>query len=121
MNIDHWPLTIDHWLCAAFFILNTSFFISCSDMMDIDSDRVAYDEDHRLDNTNDSIYSAMGVLAQLQQVADRTVLMGELRADLMSVDDQYASTALQELESLSYTDDNPYAVDQDFYAITDLK
>ena len=86
-------------------------------MMDIDSDRVAYDEDHRLDNPNDSIYSAMGVLAQLQQVADRTVLMGELRADLMSVDDQYASTALQELESLSYTDDNPYAVDRDFYAI----
>lgn len=86
-------------------------------MMDIDSDRVAYDEDHRLDNPNDSIYSVMGVLAQLQQVADRTVLMGELRADLMSVDDQYASTAMQELERLSYTNDNPYAADRDFYAI----
>ncbi|MBQ9667346.1 MAG: RagB/SusD family nutrient uptake outer membrane protein [Prevotella sp.] len=86
-------------------------------MMDIDNDRVAYDEQHRIDNPNDSIYSVMGILAQLQQVADRVVLMGELRADLMTVDPQYASTDLQDIESLSYTNDNVYARDIDFYAI----
>lgn len=98
-------------ICAAL------MFASCEDMMDLSSDRVAYDEEHRLDNPNDSIYSVIGILAQLQQVADRVVLMGELRADLMIVDPQYASTSLQEIENYSYTDSNPYATERDFYAI----
>lgn len=90
---------------------------SCSDMMDVDNGRVAYDEQHRIDNPNDSVYSVMGILAQMQRVADRVVLMGELRADLMTVDGQYASTELQDIEKLSYTNGNSYAVDRDFYAI----
>ena len=55
---------------------------SCSDMMDINSDRVAFEEDNRLNNANDSIYSVMGILAQVQKVADRCILIGELRGDL---------------------------------------
>ena len=90
---------------------------SCSDMMDVDNGRVAYDEQHRIDNPNDSVYSVMGILAQMQRVADRVVLMGELRADLMTVDGQYASTELQDIEQLSYANDNTYAADRDFYAI----
>lgn len=90
---------------------------SCEDMMDLDNGRVAYDEQHRIDNPNDSIYSVMGILALMQQVADRVVLMGELRADLMTVDGRYASTDLQDVESMTYAKDNPYAADRDFYAI----
>ena len=36
-------------------------------MMDIDSERVAFEEQHRIDNPNDSIYSVIGILAQLQR------------------------------------------------------
>ena len=42
---------------------------SCSDMMDINSDHVAFEEDNRLNNANDSIYSVMGILAQVQKAS----------------------------------------------------
>ena len=86
-------------------------------MMDTEATRVVYDDQHRLDNANDSIYSVVGVLAQLQQVADRVVLMGELRGDLMTVDPATASTDLQDMDRILFTLDNPYAQARDFYAI----
>lgn len=90
---------------------------SCSDMMDIDNPRVAYEEDNRLDNANDSIYSVMGILAQLQEVADRIVIAGELRGELMTVNHEYASTDLQEINAFEATADNKYAGRRDFYSI----
>lgn len=37
------------------------------DMMDINSDRVAFEEDNRLNNANDSIYSVMGILPKYRK------------------------------------------------------
>ena len=90
---------------------------SCSDMMDINSDRVAFEEDNRLNNANDSIYSVMGILAQVQKVADRCILMGELRGDLMTTDATFASTDLKQIENFEVTPENPYADKCDFYTI----
>ena len=95
----------------------TAALTSCEDMMDTESPRVAYDDQHRIDNANDSIYSVIGILGQLQQVADRIVLMGELRGDLMTVDPQVASTDLQDIDRVQFTADNAYAQKRDFYAI----
>ena len=95
----------------------TAALTSCEDMMDTESPRVAYDDQHRIDNANDSIYSVIGILAQLQQVADRIVLMGELRGDLMTVDTQAASTDLQDIDRVQFSADNAYAQKRDFYAI----
>ena len=92
-------------------------FSSCSDMLDTDAPRVAYDEEHRLDTANDSIYSTIGILAQLQRVADRIVLMGELRGDLMTTDPQVATADLQAINAIDFTVDNQYAQARDFYAI----
>lgn len=90
---------------------------SCSDMMDINSDRVAFEEDNHLNNANDSIYSVMGILAQVQKVADRCILMGELRGDLMTTDPTFATTDLKQIENFEVTQDNPYADKRDFYTI----
>lgn len=90
---------------------------SCSDMMDIDNSRIAYEDEHRLDNANDSIYSVIGILTQLQQVADRIVIAGELRGDLMTVNPLYASTDLQQINSFEATAENKYAGRRDFYNI----
>lgn len=95
----------------------TVALISCEDMMDTESPRVAYDDQHHIDNANDSIYSVIGILAQLQQVADRIVLMGELRGDLMAIDPQAASTDLQDIDRVQFSADNTYAQKRDFYAI----
>lgn len=98
-------------------LLSMTAMISCSDMMDIENPRVAYEEDNRLDNANDSIYSSIGILAQLQDVADRIVIAGELRGDLMTVNPEYASTDLQQINSFEATADNKYAGRRDFYTI----
>lgn len=90
---------------------------SCSDMMDIDNSRVAYEDEHKLDNANDSIYSVIGILTQLQQVADRIVIAGELRGDLMTVNPLYASTDLQQINSFDTETGNKYAGRRDFYSI----
>ncbi len=92
-------------------------FLSCGDMMDIDSDRVAFEKDHRIDNANDSIYSVMGILSKIQAVADRCIIMGELRGDLMTVDAANAITDLQEIENFEVNSTNQYADKRDFYDI----
>lgn len=91
--------------------------VSCSDMMDINSDRVAFEDDNRLNNANDSIYSVMGILSKMQNVADRCILMGELRGDLMTTDPTYATTDLKEIENFEVSSKNPYADKRDFYTI----
>lgn len=92
-------------------------FSSCSDMMDTSSDRVAYEDDNQLNNPNDSIYSVIGILAQIQKLGDRCVLWGELRGDLMTTDNNYAVTDLQKINSFSASDSNSYAGKRDFYTV----
>ena len=95
----------------------TAALASCENMMDTESPRVAYNDQYQINDANDSIYSVIGILAQLQQVADRIVLMGELRGDLMTVDSQTASTDLQDIDRVQFTANNTYAQKRDFYAI----
>lgn len=91
--------------------------LSCSEMMDLSSDRIIYEEDNKLDEANDSIYSIMGVLSRIQTIADRCLVMGELRGDLMTVDASAASTDLQEIASFDISVDNQYAGLRDFYSV----
>ena len=51
-------------ICGIFLICCAT---ACEDIMDTESGRIAYDDQHELNNPNDSIYSVIGVLAQLQQ------------------------------------------------------
>lgn len=90
---------------------------SCSDMMDINSDRVAFEDENKLNNANDSIYSVMGILGKMQAIADRCIIMGELRGDLTTTDQQYATTDLKEIETFSVNSSNKYADKRDFYTI----
>ena len=98
-------------------IVASGLLTSCSDMLQTDSDDVAFEGDHKLDNANDSIYSVIGLLAKLQKVGDQCVLMGELRGDLMNVDNNYASTSLQSIARFNVNGSNPYAQKRDFYDI----
>ena len=63
-----------------FFILHSSFFIfsSCSDMLTIDTGDKSYT------NANDTLYSYLGILKHVQDIAERQVILNELRADLVS-------------------------------------
>ena len=94
-----------------------SSLVACSDMLDTDSELVEFQEDNQLNSPTDSVYSVMGIIYKLQTLADRTVLLGEVRADLVAPTD-YANADLKALASFEATDaKNRYNQISDYYAV----
>ena len=94
-----------------------SSLVACSDMLDTDSELVEFQEDNRLNSPTDSVYSVMGIIYKLQTLADRTVLLGEVRADLVAPTD-YANADLKALAAFETTDaKNRYNQISDYYAV----
>ena len=90
-------------------------FMSCGKMLEMDSEIVEFD--NTLDTPEDTLYSVMGIIRKMQVVADRTVLLGEIRADLMQVNDK-ATTDIKALANVPMTDEpNIYNRISDYYAI----
>lgn len=89
---------------------------SCEDMLDPESDLVMTTDENRLSTVNDTLYSVMGIVHLMQQVADRTNLLGEVRGDL-SVVTEDATTALREIAEFTADAENSYNRPQDYYAI----
>ncbi|MBP5478695.1 MAG: hypothetical protein J6Y15_04960, partial [Bacteroidaceae bacterium] len=54
------------------------------------------DFNHTLNSPNDTLFSLLGVIQTMRKVTDRTIILGEVRGDLISVTDA-ASDALKNL------------------------
>lgn len=65
----------------------------------------------------DTVYQMMGIVKRMQKLADRTVLLGEVRADLVDVNPTVASTDVQQLSNNNITEDNVYNQPSDYYAV----
>lgn len=89
---------------------------SCDTLLDVDSERLMYPENHQIDSPNDSIYSMIGIFTQFQKLAERYVMLGELRGDLMEVTEN-ATLALREINNFEISKDNPYNEIRDYYAV----
>ncbi len=89
---------------------------SCEDMLDKGNDYVIYADDRVLCNPSDTVTSLLGILNKLQAIAVRTNLLGEVRADLVVVNDN-ATTDLKDMASFGMTDDNAYNSPRDYYAV----
>ncbi len=96
-------------LCGAIFMS------SCEDMIEIESDRVDYDMSTL--TLNDTVYSVLGILKGVQGVMDRQVLLGELRGDLMVVNEAKAITDVQKISRFEFDSDNKYLDIKDYYTI----
>ena len=81
-------------------------FSSCEDMLENDTTRV--DNSFGSITMNDSVYSVLGILKSMQNLGDRQVILGELRADLVSVVEDKANVDLQDISKFIYNDDNQY-------------
>jgi len=89
---------------------------SCSDFFETESTHyIDADKDH-LASANDTIYSVIGILNKVQAIADRTVLLGELRGDLVDVTDATPAD-LRQIAMFEVDDDNEYNCPRDYYAI----
>ena len=89
---------------------------SCEDFFNQESEYVIYEGDNALDNAADTIYSVIGVLNKLQAIADRTILLGEVRGDLVDVTD-VTHADLRKVASFDIDADNKYNNPRDYYAI----
>lgn len=89
---------------------------SCSSILDTDSELVEFPEDNTLNHPTDSLYSVMGIINRLQIIADRSVLLGEVRGDLMQTTDA-ASSDLKRLSAFDMVQENKYNKIADYYAV----
>ena len=100
-----------------FYILAAAMMLaSCSDMLDTDSDLVEFQEDNQLHSPTDSVYSVMGIIYKMQAIADRTVLLGEMRADLVTPT-EYANADLKAIADFDIDGQNSYNQISDYYAV----
>ncbi|MBQ7510139.1 MAG: RagB/SusD family nutrient uptake outer membrane protein [Prevotella sp.] len=90
--------------------------VSCSDILDTESELVEYEKDNTLDHPTDSVYSVMGIINRMQVIADRTVLLGEVRSDLLQTTDE-ASADLKRLAAFDFSQQNKYNKVSDYYAV----
>lgn len=91
------------------------FFSSCEDMLETESTSV--DGEFGKLTLNDSVYSVLGIVKSLQNIGDRQVVLGELRADLVSVVENKATLDLQKLSRFEFDEDNQYLDIKDYYTV----
>ena len=91
---------------------------SCEDMLKVDSKTVMFDYQNTLDDPTDTVYSVLGIIKKMQTIADRTVILGEIRGDLVAISD-HASEDLRNLYSYDFKSlgDNKYDKAVDYYSI----
>ncbi len=76
---------------------------SCEDMFEAENNLVTPDLAPK-----DTIYQMMGIVQRMQKLAERTVLLGEVRADLLDVDPIHATAHLQGLYDNTPDKTQPY-------------
>lgn len=84
---------------------------SCEDMFTSESKLV--DDDL---TPKDTVYQMYGIIQQMSKVVDKTILLGEVRADLVTTN-EHSSEALQDLASNNVSTTNIYNKPADFYNV----
>lgn len=90
---------------------------ACEDLFDVKSSMSQDSDSHMISSAADSLYSVVGILSKVQQLADRNVLFGELRGDLVQAN-EYTDSYLRELiEHQELSPDNPLRSYSSYYAV----
>lgn len=91
-------------------------FTSCGDFFEQESENIVNADKNHLNSSVDTVFSAMGILNKLQVIADRTILLGEVRGDLVDLTNK-ASADLRAVAQFNIGDDNKYNSPRDYYAV----
>src|SRR5574344_1506415 len=86
--------------------------VSCEDMFTAENTLVTTELAPK-----DTLFQMMGIIKRMQKLADRTVLLGEVRADLVDVDPKHASADIQQLAANNVSATNVYNQPADYYAV----
>ena len=86
------------FIAIAAFTASITLFTSCEDMMTVDAGDKTYE------NAQDTLYSYLGIMRAMQDVAERQVILGEIRGDLVSATD-YATDTLHAISNFNNPQD----------------
>jgi len=90
---------------------------SCDRLLSVETDRFLSSDKNLLTSPNDTVFSILGILSKMQKLADRNVLTGELRADLMDVTVN-SSNEIRDLNNFTIdTITSPFSDVRDYYAV----
>lgn len=104
-------------ICCLLLLTFTPLLLtSCEDFFDQESENVIYSDQEHLTNWSDTVYSVTGILSKLQVIADRTILLGEVRGDLVTLTSA-ANSDLRDLAIFNAQSDNQYNQPRDYYAV----
>ena len=95
--------------------LSLFFFSSCSDMLETDNESMVSNPE--LNAKTDSVFYALGIAQAMQQVADQYFYIGELRGELVTVDEATTDKNLKELANYSASIENAYDSSYVFYKV----
>lgn len=95
-NINKMAKRLTALVMCTTMMCSVGMLTSCEDMLTVSTDDKIYE------NANDTVYSYFGILTCLQDIAERQVLLGELRGDLVSTT-QYATDTIHAIANF----DNP--------------
>jgi len=88
----------------------------CDPLLDTNSDRQVLPANNQINSPNDTIYSMVGLFNGLNKLADRYVLLGELRGELMDVSAK-ADPDLKEIYNFDISQNNQYNKIDDYYSV----
>ena len=97
-------------------VFSLSITTACKDFLYDDSDIVTYSDKEFLNSDADTLWSVAGIMNKLQTLADRTVLLGELRGDLVTIT-PYADANLRDIWEFTLNHENKYNSPADYYAV----
>jgi hypothetical protein len=89
---------------------------SCADILETNTNAYLNTDDNLLDSANDSVYSIVGILKQLQPIGERYMLLGELRGELTEATAN-ANMDVQAIAGFTATADNPYLSTREYYSV----
>ena len=101
------PFVVLSWLLIS---------VSCDDFIEVDSNSVIPVEDYKIDNPATARNTMFGILAQLQRVADKYVVVGELRGDLLTTTEN-STQDLRDIADFCADSLNAYHLESELYAI----
>jgi tetratricopeptide (TPR) repeat protein len=100
-----------------FLFLSVYAFEGCSNLLDVDSNRLVFPAGYKMNAANDTLYSMFGIFTQMEKLADSYVLLGELRGDLMDVTPT-SNLYLKEINNFEISGTNPFANNiKDYYSV----
>lgn len=100
-------------LCALLVACGVGFSTtSCEDMLSADSDRTIHT------NANDTLYGYWGIMKAVQNIAERYVILGEIRGDL-TTPTSYTADSISNIANFNPTNDGDcrYLEVKDYYTV----